>query len=262
MGISYGADSVTNGLIYSVDAGDENSYPGSGTTWFDLCGENNTTINGATHNSDGYFTFDGTNDYCQVTSDGSNYFNKQTFTIEFWCLSSGTSTSGHALWAYDIQNSAPFYQHHLRFIYNDGLTTNNHPFAGGNYGGSWGTIGGNEANRSFHSGRDDSGTGDRDGFHNFDYTHNQWIHFVWVLEDSGDNKISKMYQNSTLLHTYTSTGWTDITYSAKPINIGYSVALAGAYFQGNIATVKFYDRVLSSQEVTQNFNAHRNRFGV
>ena len=48
MGTSYGADSVTNGLIYSVDAGDENSYPGSGTTWFDLCGENNTTINGAT----------------------------------------------------------------------------------------------------------------------------------------------------------------------------------------------------------------------
>ena len=53
MGTSYGADSVTNGLIYSVDAGDENSYPGSGTTWFDLCGKNNTTINGATHNSNG-----------------------------------------------------------------------------------------------------------------------------------------------------------------------------------------------------------------
>ena len=101
-------DSVTSGLVLSLDAGDKNSYGGSGTTWNDLCGNNDTTINGATYNSNGYFTFDGTNDYCQVTSDGSSYFNKQTFTIEFWCLSSGTSTSGHTLWAYDIQNSDPY----------------------------------------------------------------------------------------------------------------------------------------------------------
>ena len=58
MGTSYGADSVTNGLVLSLDAGDKNSYGGSGSTWYDLCGNNDTTINGATYNSDGYFVLE------------------------------------------------------------------------------------------------------------------------------------------------------------------------------------------------------------
>ena len=85
MGTSYGADNVTNGLILSLDAGDKNSYPGSGTTWYDLCGNNDTTINGATYNSGGYFVLDGTNDYFQVTSNGTSDFGVQTFSIELWC---------------------------------------------------------------------------------------------------------------------------------------------------------------------------------
>ena len=31
-------DSVTSGLILSLDAGDKNSYGGSGTTWYDISG--------------------------------------------------------------------------------------------------------------------------------------------------------------------------------------------------------------------------------
>jgi hypothetical protein len=32
---------VTNGLVLSLDAADKNSYPGSGTVWSDLSGNNN-----------------------------------------------------------------------------------------------------------------------------------------------------------------------------------------------------------------------------
>ena len=40
---------VTDGLVYSVDASDKNSYPGSGTTWNDLVHKNNGTLtNGPT----------------------------------------------------------------------------------------------------------------------------------------------------------------------------------------------------------------------
>ena len=34
------------------------------------------------------------------------------------------------------------------------------------------------------------------------------------------------------------------------------------YFNGNIATCKFYNRALSATEITQNFNALRSRFSI
>ena len=42
---------VTDGLIFNVDAADENSYPGEGSTWFDLCPDSdNGAITNATFN--------------------------------------------------------------------------------------------------------------------------------------------------------------------------------------------------------------------
>lgn len=53
---------VEGGLLLHLDASEPASYPGTGTTWFDLSGNgNNGTINsGVTYNSAGYFTFSGT----------------------------------------------------------------------------------------------------------------------------------------------------------------------------------------------------------
>ena len=52
----------TDNLVLALDAANTKSYPSSGgTTWYDLSVEGNDgTIDSATHNSDGYFTFDGT----------------------------------------------------------------------------------------------------------------------------------------------------------------------------------------------------------
>jgi len=64
-----GANIIRNGLVLALDAASRNSYPGSGTTWTDLSGNNNTgtLTNGPTFNSDngGSIVFDGTNDFCQ-----------------------------------------------------------------------------------------------------------------------------------------------------------------------------------------------------
>ena len=61
---------VTDGLVVCLDAGDKNSYPGSGATWSDVSGNGNdfTLYNSPTHNSDGYFTFDGVNQYGRSTN--------------------------------------------------------------------------------------------------------------------------------------------------------------------------------------------------
>ena len=66
-----GENIVTDGLIFRVDAGDENSYPGTGTTWTDVINGNNGSIdNGTAYNSaeGGYFDFDGVDDVSKSLS--------------------------------------------------------------------------------------------------------------------------------------------------------------------------------------------------
>ena len=78
-----GADFVTDGLILHLDAGNSNSYPGSGSTWFDLSGNNNhATINGPTFSNSQikHFVLDGSNDDI-ASMNLSSYTN---LTIEVW----------------------------------------------------------------------------------------------------------------------------------------------------------------------------------
>ena len=45
MSYSYGKSIVTDGLVFYVDAGNDNSYPGTGGTWSDLVGGNDGSFN-------------------------------------------------------------------------------------------------------------------------------------------------------------------------------------------------------------------------
>ena len=236
MGTSYGADSVTNGLILSLDAGDKNSYGGSGSTWYDLCENNDTTISGATYNSDGYFVLDGTNDYFEVTSNGTSDFGVQAFSIEFWCYIDPNGTYD-VLWSYDyIAHSSPYYAQHWR-----ANTADTQLYGGMNNGGAWNST------TTVHDA--------------VSYTPSKWTQLVWTVGDGGTTKISTFYQDGSSIGTETNTDWSNINYYAQEVWIGRANFSTG-YYKGNIATVKFYDRALSSQEVTQNFNAHKNRFEV
>ena len=60
----YGPRIVTDGLVLHLDAANRKSYPGSGSTWYDLSGNgNNGTISGATYSaSNKCFNYDGTDD--------------------------------------------------------------------------------------------------------------------------------------------------------------------------------------------------------
>jgi MSHA biogenesis protein MshQ len=66
MGFYRGPNIVTDGLTFAIDAASERSYPGSGTTAYDLVGSYNGALtNGVGFNSanGGSFTFDGIDDY-------------------------------------------------------------------------------------------------------------------------------------------------------------------------------------------------------
>ncbi len=69
MGFYRGPNIVTDELKFAVDAGSERSYPGSGTAWDDLIGNNNGGLtNSPTFSAvnGGSFDFDGVDDYVSV----------------------------------------------------------------------------------------------------------------------------------------------------------------------------------------------------
>jgi len=62
---------VSNGLLVHLDAANSNSYPGSGTTWFDLSGNGrNATINGSPTFTNGYFDITSDSTYISLSNSG------------------------------------------------------------------------------------------------------------------------------------------------------------------------------------------------
>ena len=100
-----------------LDAANSKSYPGTGTTWYDLSGNNNNAdlYNSPTFTDDFIHTlnFDETNDYAQV--DNSTLLSKTSYTKMAWfrpessttnIMSGGGSTYGtHAFWMAATSNS-------------------------------------------------------------------------------------------------------------------------------------------------------------
>lgn len=73
MSLNHSPSIVTDGLVLCLDAANKRSYPGTGTTWTDLKGGNNGTLNnGPTFDAGngGSFLFDGSDDYvdCGIPS--------------------------------------------------------------------------------------------------------------------------------------------------------------------------------------------------
>lgn len=85
MSLGYGPRTVTDGLVLYLDAANAKSYPGSGTTWFDLSGNKNNGIllNGVGYNNlfNGRLTFDGVDDYVSIPYDSS--FDFDYITLEY-----------------------------------------------------------------------------------------------------------------------------------------------------------------------------------
>jgi len=76
-------------LVLNLNAGNSTSYPGSGSTWFDISGYGNnaTLVNGPTYNSanSGSIVFDGVNDYATINYNSSSFLlGTGDFTINFW----------------------------------------------------------------------------------------------------------------------------------------------------------------------------------
>mgnify|MGYP000710582577 CR=1 FL=1 len=90
-GITYEVIYPTSLKMY-LDASNTTSYPGTGTTWFDLTSNaNNGAISGASFSSldGGYFSFDGSNDFVNT---GSSTTKALPMSVEMW-INPGSSFS-------------------------------------------------------------------------------------------------------------------------------------------------------------------------
>ena len=81
-----GPNIITNGLVLSLDAANRKSYPGSGTTWIDLSGNNNTgtLASGSAFSSanGGSIVFDGIDDFVDLPINAQ--FNTPSVTFDCW----------------------------------------------------------------------------------------------------------------------------------------------------------------------------------
>lgn len=86
MSLGHGASIVRDGLVLHLDAANPKSYPGSGTVWSDLSGNGNhgTLVNGVGYSGDnnGSMIFDGVDDYISLGNILS--FGTDSFTISFY----------------------------------------------------------------------------------------------------------------------------------------------------------------------------------
>ena len=224
MAVGYNPRIVTDGLVLALDAGNTKSYPGSGTTWYDLSGKGNngTFVNMGSSNLDsangGSLTFDGTDEYITLASQVLFNITGSAFSVWF--------TVG-------IDFSS-------------------------NYGGRGIILGssvGTKYNRLFAiSGR--NGLQGETNTNEEYYLTGLTIYNGWNnVQVSFENSVAKTYLNGVLGQT-SSTLTNDLTLDQ------ISSSASDANYQGKIAQVSMYNRALTASEIQQNFNALRGRFGI
>jgi hypothetical protein len=244
-----GPNIVTDGLILNIDGANPKSYPGTGTAWNDLSGNGNngTLINGPTFSSEnnGSIFFDGVNDY-------SRHLLSQTIqsrTISVWFFDdSGIEP--------DVLNVPPKTGYQLA---NFGTSTTLAAFDGITKGGWTGratneTLGYYQHNPArFIYMRDSVSIG--------------WHQFVMSYNDSAG--IYDFFLDGTQRSVFVSTFGNIGLISTDRVIIGapgdpQTVGTPGQNYYGRngFSQILLYNRSLSDNEILQNYNATKTRFGL
>ena len=227
MGTKYNPRIVTSGLLTYFDSANTRSYIGSGTTVNGLVsGIGFTLINGvgfgATNN--GYFIFDGTNDNIPfyVPNVGT------ILSIEMWArIKNFHLTMPFGFYEYDV----------FTFSGSLGFNTNNSDV----YGISNTTV----TNLGIA---------------------NNWTHYIFEMRTDVSYSNNKIYINGNSQTLGTIVGAEDA--SKRTFNNGIG-RISGYYFSPNSYAMsmdhsqfRVYNRALTPQEVLQNFNATKMRYGL
>jgi hypothetical protein len=218
-----GPDIVTDGLILALDAANPLSYPGTGTTWYDLSGNgrNSTLVNGPVWDSKGWMGFDGADDRS---------------TTSFGFLSNSES---HEAWVYSKGNVSTYNM----FM---GIILPYYGFFNGNTFIVQDYVGGVQV-----------------GYYTGTLSLNRWYHFLSTRSYNGTNTTLTTYINGTLSNQATYSGAPSIAGGTWAIGNWDAPSAGASYpFYGDVSIVNFYNRALSLEEVQQNYQSFKTRFGL
>lgn len=245
-----GDNVVTDNMVVYLDAGNNSSYSGSGTSWNDISGNSNnfTLTNGPTYSSSdgGAIVFDGTNDFAISATNASFFaFGTNTdYSYGVWAkmdstdnteslLSCGTDQGGGTQNSFQLDFEGT--NTRIRHLFRDGGSQGQKNFT---LLGSSGLV----------------GTG--------------WV-YVMVVNDRSENQL-KVYVNGTS-HSDSDTIYgtaTDVHNFANNVDttgeFKIGVNRGGvAFIDGRVAQVHIYKgKALTDSEVLQNYNASKSRYGL
>ena len=227
-----GPNIITDGLTVLLDSTSKRSYPGSGTNWYDLSGNNNhgTLVNftGASAGStSGFDTNTGLMMYDRHVGTGNNDLNNYINIPNSDSLDECLITNGMSISFWFRQD-----------VYRCTAMTK--------WNGSWEVYYCSPlVFRTQGTGGSDLNTGDAalSGFHNICVTSTNTGRLVYVngvVQATGTNTVSS--QNTS-----------------EPVSIG--AYYNGKYaMEGSLPYYALYNRELTSAEVIQNYNAQKSRF--
>ena len=244
-------DLINNGLTFCIDALDKNSYIGSGTTWTDLAIPKDGTVqNGPVFSSDGYFTFDGTND--QIIFGDLGIDDVYHCGVWFYLESSvNSSTSEYGLFRYkNIDQAGVNFGAFTSYATNETLTIS-YTVDEGIYG--WG---GDPYYRTYI--RDNFAAG-------WHYLSLNWNSNKYDIYVNADSKTTYASTHSSAINnplSGTAAGHVPLMIMDQ-FKLGFGAQHNQmSIFDGRIASVHMYNRSLTTTEITHNFNSQRDRFGV
>jgi len=233
-----GPSIVTDGMVLSLDAANTKSYVSGSTVWRDLSGNN---LTGSLTNdpifssaNGGSIVFDGTNDYVDCNSTVVNL--NSSFTFASWVQTPS-----------NLSNNSSF----RRLM---GRGDNNSAFTG-----EWAATSYNSLGNGFAFEIDDDVT--KSGpFGNIIITPNTWYYVTGVANRTNALSlyINGILDNSTADNT------------SLNINPPYNLYIGSQrsnnapsfFLNGKIALNQVYNKALTPQEIAQNYNAQKSRFGL
>jgi len=248
----------TANLILHLDSGHTDSYSGSGTTWYDLTsngydwtfdkssysGSSSIPVWAASQGTDNTYNVMQIRESAKSLFSRANPtpFNLQYYSIEFWIWDLSGDNNYSYYWSNDVQPFGdPYYYQHVR------------------------SEDGYDDSMQIYLGYD--GTNYLNGPPSVPISYDAWSHWIFTSGYNGSNGEAKIYKNGSLQETYTKSLGTKQYGSNQSSRFSYIGTLdktqeSTAFFSNiDVSEVRFYSAVLSSTDVTGNYNATKARYG-
>lgn len=224
---------VTTNLVFHIDPSISASYPGSGSTIYDLVGSTNGTFQGGVYvDANGHLILDGVNDaiYFGLISTGvPAALYGTSWTISAWALNNNAGESFQYFWSQWSNSSGT---NRFDFFRSLGSATNAFRIDVSGSAIQVGAAGGFPA-----------------------YT---WYYLTATFDDT-TNTLT-LYRNGVYQNSGTSQNTANVS---KYFRIGSrGTSASGNEWNGKLGAFHVYNRELSPSEILQNYNATKANYGL